>query len=344
MNFNWKKLLEELRVLMILIIVAFTIKSTLVEIYVVPTGSMENTILTGDMLIGNKFIYGMRTPTWIGLPWSRIGFYVPWVRLPAFKKVENGDVTIFEYPRDPFQKYVKRCIGIPGDSIYIQSGTIVVNRDVMEFPEYGKYVKGYTYEPEKIEKLYSSFSGNRDNLKGFIVPFKGMVYDFSQISDWQTVISLLVQDGNDVKLGEKTFTMIDPNEIARTHGFLRNKLIRLMSSGRKAAMREQRERTLYINKLNKKYKKNNLVNPWYINYGYENETYLINNITVNGKSLKDLQTYTMKRDYYFFMGDNRDSSYDSRFWGFVPDSQILGIPMFALINLFKLKLRLKIVS
>ena len=56
MNFSWKKFLEELRVLVILVTIPFTIKSTLVEIYVVPTGSMEDTILTGDMLIGNKFI------------------------------------------------------------------------------------------------------------------------------------------------------------------------------------------------------------------------------------------------------------------------------------------------
>ena len=66
MNFSWRKFLEELRVLIILVIIAFTIKSTLIEIYVVPTGSMEDTILTVDMLIGNKFIYGMKTPNWIG--------------------------------------------------------------------------------------------------------------------------------------------------------------------------------------------------------------------------------------------------------------------------------------
>ena len=86
MNFSWKRFLDELKVLIILIIIAFTIKSTLVEIYIVPTGSMENTILTGDMLIGNKFIYGMRTPVWIGIPWSRIGIEIPWFRLPEFKK------------------------------------------------------------------------------------------------------------------------------------------------------------------------------------------------------------------------------------------------------------------
>ncbi len=339
-----KKFMEELRVLLILVIIAFTIKSTLVEIYVVPTGSMEDTILTGDILIGNKFIYGMRSPTWIGLPWSRIGFNIPWFRLPAFKKVENGDVTIFEFPRDPFQKYVKRCIGIPGDSIYISSGKIIINGNIIKFPKYGKYIKGYTYGSEKVEKLYTSFNGNRDNLDNFIVPYKGMILDFNKISDWQAAISLLVQDGNIVKLGSKIFSMIDPYEVARTHGFIRNKVIRIMNSSRQAEMREHKERTRYINKLNKINKKNNIVNPWHLNFNYESKEYLKNNITINGMLLQDIEKYTLKRDYYFFMGDNRDSSYDSRFWGFVPDNQILGTPLFALMNIFKFKLRLKIVS
>ena len=89
MKFDKKKIFEELRILFVLVIVAFTVKATLVEIYVVPTGSMENEILVGDMLIGNKFIYGMRTPTWIGIPYTRIGFNIPWFRLPAFKNIKN---------------------------------------------------------------------------------------------------------------------------------------------------------------------------------------------------------------------------------------------------------------
>ena len=71
-----KSRLQEFKDLIVLIIVALTIKTCLIEIYVVPTGSMENTILIGDMLIGNKFIYGMRTPDWIGIPYTRFGFYI----------------------------------------------------------------------------------------------------------------------------------------------------------------------------------------------------------------------------------------------------------------------------
>ena len=232
----------------------------------------------------------MRTPIWIGLPYTRLGFHIPWFRLPAFKKVGNNDVIIFEFPRDPFQKYVKRCIGIAGDSISINYGTIIVNSDTMQFPKNGKYIKGYVYESEKVEKLYPYFNGNRDNIGSFVVPHKDMIIDFNNIDDWQTTITLLLQDGNDVKLGKNSFTMIDPREVARTHGFMKYKLLKLVSSGRKVAMREQADRTRFINNLNKEYKANNLVNPWYINYGFENSSYLKNNITINGQSLSEIGT------------------------------------------------------
>ena len=139
MNKKIKKYLLELKILIILVIIAFTVKSSLIEIYVVPTGSMEDEILVGDLLIGNKFTYGMRTPDWIGIPYTRLGYYIPSIRLPKFKEIENGDVIMFEFPRDPFQKYVKRCIGVAGDRIEIDSAQIIINGNQMLFPENAKY-------------------------------------------------------------------------------------------------------------------------------------------------------------------------------------------------------------
>ena len=133
-NKSKKEFFQELKTLFVLVVAAFTIKATLVEIYIVPTGSMEDTILTGDMLIGNKFIYGMRTPMWVGIPYTRIGFKTPHYRLPKFTEIKNGDVTIFEFPRDPFQKYVKRCIGIAGDTIHTVDRELYVNGKFVEFP------------------------------------------------------------------------------------------------------------------------------------------------------------------------------------------------------------------
>jgi len=328
----------ELRVLLTLIIIAFTIKSTLIEIYIVPTGSMENTIMTGDMLVGNKFVYGMRTPPWIGLPYSRIGFEVPWIRFPKYKEVQSGDVTIFEFPRDPFQKYVKRCIGTPGDLIGIENGDIYINQVNFPFPVEAKYLHEFRQQPtEKGTGVFSKFDGNKDNISPFTVPYKGMEIAFNDVEDWNSMITLLVQDGNEVTISDKSFTVIDPQEIGRTRGFLKYMLMGVFMDKAKVRRLQNEDRISHIQNLISVNRKNGIYNPWDFRDVYKNHPQdIYNNLKVNGEFVKDLKDYEIKHDYYFFMGDNRDNSYDSRFWGFVPDYQILGTPLVSIINVFNL--------
>ena len=112
-------ILQEIKSLIIILTIALSLRATVIEAYIVPTGSMENTIMTGDFLIGNKFVYGMRTPDWVGIPYTEIGFSVPWARFPRFRKPQRGDVVIFKYPRDHFQKYVKRCVAEPVEVVQV---------------------------------------------------------------------------------------------------------------------------------------------------------------------------------------------------------------------------------
>jgi signal peptidase I len=337
---------HELRVLFPLIIIALLIKATIVEIYVVPTGSMEDTILTGDMLIGNKFIYGLRTPKKISLIWTRIGFDIPWVRLPKFKQVENGDVVIFEFPRDPFQKYVKRCIGLPGQTIEIRQGDVFIDGEKMPFPKEGKFTKGGFLPPDQQQAIFPYFHGNQDNIQPFVVPYKGMEIDFSNVDDWVATITLLVQDGNEVRLGDKEFIIIDPAELARMVGFLKYKLLGLIQPGSKNKLRYEQlsEQRSYMGEVIRDNHAHNIYNPWEIRFRDADYDIVYNNLKINGTLVKEMKTYTLRHDYYFFMGDNRDNSSDSRFWGFVPEHQILGTPLFSLVNLMKFKLRFRFIS
>ena len=134
------RILQETKSLLIILIIALSLRATVVEAYIVPTGSMENTIMTGDFLIGNKFVYGMRTPDWIGIPYTELGFNVPWTRFPKFKKPHRGDVVIFKYPRDHFQKYVKRCVAEPGQTITVRGKKVWIDNEEFDLPEHGKLI------------------------------------------------------------------------------------------------------------------------------------------------------------------------------------------------------------
>jgi len=90
------------------------IRPFIVQAFKIPTGSMRPTLIEGDLILVNKFIYGAKVP-------------FTHLRLPALKEIKRGDVLVFIYPEDSKKDFIKRMVGLPGDIIEIKSGTIYVN-------------------------------------------------------------------------------------------------------------------------------------------------------------------------------------------------------------------------
>jgi len=99
----------------------FFLKTFIGEASVVPTASMEGTILVGDHLIMNKLLYGPEIPL---LHW----------RLPMLKTIHRGEIVVFRYPKDPSQTFLKRVAAVGGDVVEIRNGTLYVNAQPMHEP------------------------------------------------------------------------------------------------------------------------------------------------------------------------------------------------------------------
>ena len=172
-------------------------------------------------MIGSRFVYGLRTPEWIGIPYTDIGFFIPYIQFPKFKIPEVNDVLIFKYPRDKYVKYVKRCVAGPGDTILIKNKQIYLNGILKDLPT--NYVFSQPEIPESMRQreiyLSSETNINKDNMGPIVIPKKGDKFKINTTTNWRELLPIMMMDGNTAKLVSESksydFTLQDPFELHR---------------------------------------------------------------------------------------------------------------------------------
>ncbi|WP_028375124.1 signal peptidase I [Leeuwenhoekiella sp. MAR_2009_132] len=332
-------------------VVAATIVHTYVmQPFTIPTGSLERTLLIGDFLFVSKFHYGARTPmTTVSFPMVHdtipglgIKSYLdkpqlPYFRLPGFQKIERSDIVVFSWPVDtvnrfyglddgkyyqkPIDKksnYVKRAVGIPGDSLKVVDGKVYVNNKPLELPDRAQ-----------LQYSYQGLSkGSGFNAKNLYDSYKITNLQFFNSTQFATQS---ITDENaerfrnhpNVASLEKIIAPADQKDPS------------IFPKGTASLGNRDQISTLYIPKKGTSTPITTENIPLYkrLIEVYEGiEMGHPQTITISGNQVlldnQPLTEYTFKQDYYWMMGDNRHNSEDSRFWGFVPENHVVGKPVF----------------
>lgn len=384
------------------IVAATLVHTYLIQPFVIPTSSLEKTLLVGDFLFVSKFHYGARIPmTTVAAPmvhdtlpilktrsyvadvdpatyktsvWNKL--QLPYLRLPGFKKVKRNDIVVFSWPADtvyqffkrqqgvrkPIDKksnYVKRCVGVPGDSLTIKDGYVYINGE--------KTVLPYRAKPEFLHTVTvdGQFSNaaiellGRENLSGNVirVPNSSLqqerateviqamnleqiksdtsyTYYAGNVGNQKVKDYLKSEDMNNMALFNlteaeaKNYTGKDGITSINKFSY-KNPDTSVFPQDPAHTGTVDNMGTIYIPEKGKTVPLNIEVLPIYEKIIKEYEG---NDIKVNGNQIlingEVANSYTFDQNYYWMMGDNRHRSEDSRFWGYVPEDHIVGTPIF----------------
>ena len=360
--------------------------------YIIPTGSLEKSLLIGDFLFVSKFHYGARIPTTTlafpmvhdTLPLIKTRSYLktpqlPYLRLPRFQKIKRNDIVVFNWPADtvrrffvkeagvkkPLDKksnYVKRCVGLAGDTLEIIGGFVHINGKKNILPNRARVLYNFTAHSSKgissrklidlgIDDFYRQYrienisQDSYTKIAPYLVGTRGNSQEnFTVVTrhtglpiDLVRSLRLRVSEVLDQRK-ELNLTVAEAEKIAKQSWIdsivQRNQKIKTPNS------------SFFPNKIPFDWNQDNfgpivipsagasvdlnLSNlPLYkkIIVDYEK-----NSLKTNGNEIlindKKTDRYTFKQDYFWMMGDNRHRSEDSRFWGFVPQDHIVGKPVF----------------
>ena len=374
------------------VVIATVVHNYIIQPFVIPTGSLEKTLRVGDFLLVSKFHYGARIPSTVisfpmvhdTIPIIKSRSYLkkpqlPYLRIPGFQEIKNNDIVVFNWPADTVRRffvkekgvikptdkksnYVKRAVGIPGDSLEIRDGIVYLNAKENNLPDRARPL--FTYLIKSNEGVSSSKLINLE-VDGFIRKFiiKGLSTDtYAEISDYILNISnngeneyliYTTDKGIPIKLvrelrldireiidkeKELSLTHIDAIKIKNSNQFdtiyrtiqeTDNSNSIFFPNNTRFNWNNDHFGPLYIPKAGDKIDLNIKTLPLYkkiiTDYEFNDLLVVEEDILINGVKENE---YVFKQDYYWMMGDNRYNSEDSRVWGFVPFDHVLGRPVF----------------
>jgi len=371
------------------IIAATLVHTYFMQPFTIPTSSLEKSLLVGDYLFVSKFHYGARVPSTAvalpmvhdSIPFTKSASYLkkpqlPYTRLPGLQNIKNNDIVCFNWPADtlatmwgdtsgkftykPVDKktnYVKRSVGIAGDSLELRNGYVYINGKKNELPDRAKIQFYYTYEAKttidantfpkfliKKERtgVYSILSEYWNNAKvQEAIKKNGNLSKMSSDSLYTEVAGGINPDfarrlkmtsvANKININLTEDEAIRLRKLPQTAAVTKlnfdadNAIFPHIASNKWS---QDNFGPIYIPKAGATVKIDAASLPYYkqIIKNYENNDLAVvgDAIFINGKKA---DSYTFKQDYYWLMGDNRHNSLDARYWGYVPFDHVLGKPV-----------------
>jgi len=325
------------------------------DLYQIPTPSMESNLMVGDYLVVSRAKVGMRIPLTpitvpVVAPKEIFGFKayselleLPYMRLPGWYTIKNNDVIVFNWPADegfPTDKkdnFVKRCVGIPGDSFQIIKGDIYINHK--KLARVGKQQKRYLVllkEGITQEFLLENELGDfnipmqiaPDILKmtedagGRLIPYN--IYTWPENAEKikkHPLVSMILDDSHDEGMNRMLFPDTT-NTVFLKHGWDLNNYGPFYLPKRGEKIKLTKANWDFLKTAINHYEKAEIVESGGKFYS-------------GAGNRVEIKEYTFKLGYYWMMGDNRYNSSDSRYWGYVPEDHIIGKPVFTFFGLKK---------
>ncbi len=333
-----KAINQWIKAFVVSIIILWFFKTFFFEFTIVRSSKMENTLYKGDIVFISKLTPGPRMPITLlsipffgnNLPFSNTASYLDWITLPYMRinliDIKRNDVIAFNYPVEfdaPTDKKnieIKRCVGLPGDTVNIHDKKVFVNKNLIEDSPNCKYRYRIT-----AQELLDSVFFNKYQITYCHLIAKPYIYD--------VIISNNIADS------------IVKDPIVKRVQLLKTinlpKFMKIFPYSPYVSWSFDYFGSLYVPKKGQTITltKENIYYYKQIIEVYENNKLTILNDSIFYINDKFSYKYTFKYNYYFVLDDNRDQAKDSRYWGFLPETHIIGKAKFVLFNVDKYKNR-----